>query len=149
MHLFISWSGERSKKAAEGLRSLLEDTFHLPDGKVFMSSYIYPGENWAQRIGAELEQSDFGVLCLTQDNFQSPWLLFEAGAIAKKVGSARLVPYLIDQLPPGAERSPLVQFQHVRADREGTYQLVKAIAAAEGRPEQNLERYFREVVVRS
>ena len=106
LHIFSSWSGERSKTAARGLKSLLEDLFS--EGvEVFISDHINPGEAWAQRLGTELEQSDFGVLCLTQENFQASWLLFEAGAIAKKFGTSRVVPFLIDELPAVWERSPL------------------------------------------
>src|SRR5664279_3610045 len=126
MRIFASWSGDRSKRAALALKSLLQDLFE--DGvKVFVSDHIGPGEVWAQRIGTELEQSEFGILCLSHDNYQAPWLLFEAGAIAKKFGASRVVPYLIDELPADAERSPLAQFQNVYADREGTYRLVEAI----------------------
>jgi len=144
MRIFTSWSGERSKAAALGLKSLLQDLFE--DGvQVFVSDHITPGEAWAQRLGAELEQSEFGILCLTAENFQAPWLLFEAGAIAKKFGVARIVPYLIDELPPAAERSPLAQFQHVRADRDGTYRLVECINTIRENPKpvDRLERSFR------
>jgi len=108
MRIFLSWSGDRSKAAALGLKSLLEDTF--PEAvDVFISDHIDPGETWARRLENELEQSQFGVLCLTLDNFHAPWLLFEAGAISKKFGGARVVPYLIDDLPAAAARSPLAQ----------------------------------------
>ncbi len=126
LRIFTSWSGERSKTVALGLKSLLQDLFG-DAVQVFVSDHISPGEAWAQRLGAELEQSDFGILCLTLENFESPWLLFEAGAIAKKFGTSKVVPYLIDLLPPQSERSPLAQFQHVRADRSGTYRLVETI----------------------
>jgi len=133
MQIFASWSGERSKTAAMGLKSLLEDVF--PEAiRVFISDQINPGELWAHRLGAELEQSDFGVLCLTVENFQAPWLLFEAGAVSKKVGSSRVVPYLIDELPLASNVSPLAQFQAVRADREGTYRLVGSINALRETP---------------
>ena len=69
----------------------------------FVSDHITPGEAWAQRIGTELEQSEFGILCLTRDNWQYSWLLFEAGAIAKKFASSRVVPYLIDELPQASK----------------------------------------------
>jgi hypothetical protein len=75
----------------------------------------------------ELEQSEFGIICLTQENAEAPWLLFEAGAIAKKFGTSLVVPYIIDELSSASERSPLAQFQHVRADRDGTYRLVESI----------------------
>ncbi len=143
MRIFTSWSGERSKAAALGLKSLLQDLFE-DAVQVFVSDHISPGEAWAQRLGTELERSEYGILCLTQDNFQAPWLLFEAGAIAKKFGTSRIVPYLIDELPPAAERSPLAQFQHVRADRDGTHRLVEAINSIRETPKpmDRLERSF-------
>jgi len=146
MHVFISWSGERSKRAALGLKSLLDDM--LGDTvNVFVSQHIKPGENWTRRLGEELDQSEYGVLCLTQENFQAPWLLFEAGAIAKKFGTAHIVPYLVDSLPDDLEGSPLAQFQFARADREGTYALVKGISEEltiprAGQRLERLERYF-------
>jgi TIR domain len=143
MRIFTSWSGDRSKAAALGLKSLLQDLFEEAV-QVFVSEHITPGEAWAQRLGTELEQSEFGILCLTRDNWQSPWLLFEAGAIAKKFASSRVVPYLIDELPAASDRSPLAQFQHVRADREGTYRLVESINSIRDNPKPNdrLERSF-------
>jgi hypothetical protein len=145
MRIFLSWSGDRSKAVALGLKSLLESTF--PEAvEVFTSDHIDAGETWARRLESELEQSQFGVLCLTQDNFQAPWLLFEAGAIANKFGSARVVPYLIDDLPAAADRSPLSQFQHVQASREGTLRLVKSINTVRENPqlnEQKLETLFK------
>jgi hypothetical protein len=143
MRIFTSWSGDRSKAAALGLKSLLQDLFE-ETVQVFVSDHISPGEAWAQRLGTELEQSEFGILCLTHDNWQSPWLLFEAGAIAKKFASSRVVPYLIDELPGASERSPLAQFQHVRADRDGTYRLVEAINSSRDnpKPDDRLRRSF-------
>jgi TIR domain len=143
MRVFLSWSGKRSKTAAQGLRSLLDGTF--PETvEVFISDNISAGEPWALRLQVELEKSQFGVLCLTQDNFQAPWVLFEAGAIAKKFDSARVVPYLIDGLPTGADKSPLAQFQHLEANREDTLLLVESINAAREKPQdgQRLERQF-------
>jgi predicted ATP-binding protein involved in virulence len=144
MRVFTSWSGERSKAAAFGLKSLLQDLFE-DTVQVFVSDGITPGEGWAQRFGTELGQAEFGILCITDDNWQSPWLLLEAGAIANKFASSRVVPYLIDALPPASERSPLSQFQKVRADREGTYQLVEYINGIRENPKDpdRLAKSFR------
>jgi TIR domain len=129
---------------AGGLKSLLEYTFEGID--VFVSNYIEPGEPWAPRLQNELEQSHFGILCLTAENFHAPWLLFEAGAMAKKFESAntRVVPYLIDTLPEASGRSPLSQFQQVHADREGTFLLVKGINAFRENPQvsERLSKVF-------
>jgi len=143
MRIFTSWSGDRSKAAALGLKSLLQDLFE-ETVQVFVSDHISPGEAWAQRLGTELEESEFGILCLTRDNWQAPWLLFEAGAVAKKFATSRVVPWLIDTLPSESERSPLAQFQHVRADRDGTYRLVVAIneSRQSPKPEYRLRRSF-------
>jgi hypothetical protein len=143
MRIFLSWSGDRSKAAALGLKSLIEDTF--PEAvDVFISDHIEAGETWARRLESELEESQFGVLCLTHDNFQAPWLLFEAGAISKRFGSGRVVPYLIDTLPEAAARSPLAQFQQVPASRDETFRLVMSINAARENPQarDRLERIF-------
>jgi hypothetical protein len=144
MRIFLSWSGERSKRAALGLKSLFEDVF-TEGVDVFLSENIEAGETWARRLDSELDRSEFGVLCLTQENFQAPWLLFEAGAIAKKLGSVRVVPYLIDPLPAAADRSPLAQFQNVRATDEGTLRLLKSINAVRANPlsDQRLEKSYK------
>jgi TIR domain-containing protein len=138
--IFVSWSGDRSRASALALKSLLEDV--LGDGvEIFISAHMDPGVVWVQQIGKELEGSDFGVLCLTEDNFQSPWLLFEAGAIAKNFGVSRVVPYLIDDI---GLSSPLNQFQLVRADHDGTLRLVEAINALRERPlpQDRVQRAF-------
>lgn len=142
MRVFIGWSGDRSRLVAGGFKSLLEYTFEGID--VFVSDYIEPGEAWGPRLQNELEQSQFGVLCLTAENFDAPWLLFEAGAMAKKFESSRtrVVPYLIDILPEAAARSPLAQFQQVKADRDGTLFLVKSINALREVP-QGSERLLK------
>ena len=136
--VFVSWSGERSRSAALGLKSLLLDVL----GErldVFISAHMDPGVVWVQELGKELEGSDFGILCLTQDNVQSPWLLFEAGALAKNFGAARVVPYLIDDL---VLTGPLNQFQHVKADRQGTLRLLESINALRDKPTQ-IDRLHR------
>ncbi len=136
--IFVSWSGERSRSAALGLKSLLLDVLG-ESVDVFISAHMDPGVVWVQELGKELEGSDFGILCLTNDNVQSPWLLFEAGAIAKNFGAARVVPYLIDDL---ALAPPLNQFQHVRANRDGTLRLLESINALRERPTQ-MDRLHR------
>jgi hypothetical protein len=136
--IFVSWSGERSRSAALGLKSLLLDVLG-ESLDVFISAHMEPGVVWVQELGRELEGSDFGILCLTRDNIQSSWLLFEAGAIAKNFGAARVVPYLIDDL---VLTGPLSQFQHVRADHQGTLRLLEAINALRETPTQ-LDRLRR------
>ncbi len=49
----------------------------------WMSTEIEKGKRWADEIMSGLEQAPIGILCLTQDNLDSKWLHFEAGALAK------------------------------------------------------------------
>jgi hypothetical protein len=50
------------------------------------------------------------------ENQVAPWILFEAGALAKTIESTFVVPYLIDLEPPNINRGPLKQFQAKRAN---------------------------------
>lgn len=89
-----------------------------------------PGR-WSGHTGSQLEETDAGILCLAPNNLHSDWLLFEAGALAKKVPSTRICTYLCN-LEPGDIPSPLGLFQSMRADEKGTWQLVKVLNRARG-----------------
>jgi hypothetical protein len=66
------------------------------------------------------------VLCLTPENLNAPWLLFEAGSLAKSVSQSQVVPYCLglrsEDIP-----LPLAQFQGVDADESGTWNLVQSL----------------------
>lgn len=96
---------------------------------------IHPGQRWAHELADSLASTSIGILCLTPENLSSPWLLFEAGSLAKTVPGARVIPYLL-KLSPDQLSGPLTQFQAVQADHEGTQQLALTIAAA--LPEQSM-----------
>src|SRR4030095_4547070 len=91
MNVFISWSGDRSRRLAKALSPLLSGA--IPDLRVWMSDALEPGTAWLQELNEKLEESDVGVLCLTPENMDAAWLLFEAGALAKKFSKSRVVPY--------------------------------------------------------
>jgi hypothetical protein len=42
-----------------------------------------------------LDEYEFGIVCLTAENLTAPWIMFESGALAKKLGKTRLGPVLI------------------------------------------------------
>ena len=64
------------------------------------------------------------ILCITRDNVLSPWISFEAGALAFR--EAPVIPYLAD-LSLVELSGPLVAFQALTADREGTLLLLHTI----------------------
>jgi len=90
-----------------------------------------------------LAEANFGVICLTPENQNAPWLLFEAGSLAKTATVARVVPYLYE-LSPADIRYPLAQFQGVGATKAGTLKLLQSMneAGQLGMPVDRLEKVF-------
>ena len=142
MKVFVSWSGERSKVVAASLSKWLPDV--LQDLTIWMSAHnIDAGQRWGNELGEELASTSFGILCLTPENIGAPWLLFEAGALSKMIGEAKVVPYLF-QLSTTDVPFPLAQFQGVEASYEGTLDLLRSINSSLERPlpVDRLERLF-------
>ena len=91
MRVFISWSGELSRSMARALAEWLEDV--LPQVDTWMSDEEIPsGARWNDVLANALDEMNFGILCVTGANHKAPWLMFEAGALAKSVKTAKLVP---------------------------------------------------------
>lgn len=93
MKIFISWSGDTSHKVALLLRDWLPSVIQSIDPYV-SSIDIDKGARWSADIAAELDNSSFGILCVTHDNIEAPWLNFEAGALGKSVEKSRVCPFL-------------------------------------------------------
>lgn len=124
LKLFISFSGKASLKVAEALRDWLPAV--LQRVKPFVSQAdLGAGVRWAEKISAELRDTSFGILCLTPENVDNRWILFEAGALTK-LPEGRAVPYLLN-LSYSSVQPPLAQFQMKVADKEGTWDLVSSI----------------------
>jgi hypothetical protein len=88
------------------------------------------GTVWVRDLAATLDKTDVGIICVTRENMNSPWLLFEAGALAKKE-KARVMPYLLDT-KPGELVEPLRQFNAVCFDKDDTRRMVGAINSVLG-----------------
>lgn len=128
MKVFISWSGERSKKVAEALREWLPNVIQALDP--WMSSEdIEKGARWYVDIVSELEAAYYGIICLTPDNIESPWIHFEAGALSKSMEKSRVCPYLF-RIEPSKIKGPLVLFQAAKSTKEDTKKLLHSINQA-------------------
>jgi ribosomal protein S27AE len=91
-----------------------------------------------------LDSIEVGIVCLTPENLAAPWLLFEAGALSKKIGEkARLCTYLLGGLGHGDVPQPLGMLQHTRASKEETRKMIDSINRAIN-PDSpvNLDRLF-------
>lgn len=129
MDVFISWSGERSKRAAEALHAWLPKLINAV--KPWLSAAdINKGSRWASDVAAHLESAKVGIVCLTPGNLHSEWILFEAGALSKTLQSTYLCPLLIG-LKPSDVKGPLAQFQATRTVKDEMLCLVKTINAAQ------------------
>lgn len=127
MSVFISWSGRgsHSHRVAILLKEWLPKVLQkLP---CFLSSHdIEAGAAWIKVLFEQLEQSNAGVICLTRSTLAKPWILFEAGALAKKIEASRLCPLLIDLNPSDVE-FPLAAFQLKTIAREDVRSLLAMI----------------------
>ena len=95
MHVFISWSGKRSRTVATALRTWLRAPLS-PEVETSLSSVdITTGEQWDTELRKALAESSFGIICLTEEALRSPWVVFEAGALGKISPVACVAPYLI------------------------------------------------------
>lgn len=142
MRVFISWSGDQSRQVADALREWLGDV--IQGLQPWTSTRdIEPGASWFTSLGAALDASIAGILCLTPSNLSEPWVLFEAGALARSLGGRKLIPYLFG-LEPAGLRPPVSLFQGVTASRDGTRSLVAAINSCSPQPlpAERLERAF-------
>jgi hypothetical protein len=72
-----------------------------------------------------------GIICLTADNTNKPWILFEAGALSKTLPDTYVCPLLFDLRPSDIE-GPLAQFQATVIDKEDLRHLTNTINQAQG-----------------
>lgn len=140
MKIFISWSGERSEALAKALREWFPLVLHFIEPWLSQSD-IQAGERWSIEIAKELENCNFGVICITRENLSSPWILFESGALAKSMQDGRVIPLLLD-LDFKEISGPLAQFQAKKADNVGIKELVVSLnkAATAPVPDAQLEK---------
>jgi hypothetical protein len=128
MKIFISWSGDTSKKVAEAIREWLPTVLQTVK-PYFTPSDIEKGTRWSSDIAGELDDSMAGIFCVTRENLTSQWLMFEAGAISKKVEQSLVCPILIG-LDNSDINGPLTQFQTTLFEKADFKRLVSDLNKA-------------------
>jgi TIR domain len=125
MHVFISWSMPRSKMIASAIREWLCDVIQVVDP--WMSDIdIAAGTRWLGEISNKLEVAQIAIICITPENQNNPWLMFEAGALSKNLAESCVCPLLYD-ITPSLLDSPLKQFQAVTLDKESMGKILQTI----------------------
>lgn len=144
MRVFVSWAKDTSRVVADALKDWLPDVIQSLEPWV-SSADVGAGARWSAEIAQALSEARIGIICVTAENQREPWLLFEAGALAKTLKDTFVCPYLIQMDPSDLSPGPLTQFQAKRADKEGTLDLVATINGAlgsDGLTPERLRRLF-------
>jgi len=127
MKIFLSWSGTRSEKVAKALKDWISTLIQAVEP--FMSSEdIGKGTRPGLAISDNLEGSKVGIICLTRENLDANWILFEAGALSK-TKDANVCTFLLD-LTPSDVKPPLGDFQHTQFNKGDIKQLAHDINKA-------------------
>lgn len=139
MKVFLSWSGELSHKVALVLRDWLPSVIQSLEPYV-SSEDIDKGARWSTDIAKELEKSSYGILCITRENMEAPWLNFEAGALSKSIDKSRVSPFLFGIKRSDVKPGPLLQFQSTVAERDDVLKLLQSLNGAHEPPLLELSR---------
>jgi len=120
--VFLCWSGKRSKNLADAVKTFLPKTMPgLKEEDVFVSDELEKGTTWFESIIKKLWQSSAGVVCLTAENLESPWLHFEAGALASRFATA----------VPGGEEAGTTSPPPANNQRSRVFTLLHGVTVAE------------------
>lgn len=143
MKVFLSWSGDLSGSLGAVLNDWLPTV--LQPVEPFYSTEMDKGAQWFGTIMDELNTTKIGVVCLTPDNVGAPWIMFEAGAIAKQVTHRTLACAILFGLDKAQVTGPLAQLQLTEFEKEYMKRLVRTINSNLGDralDQQRLERTF-------
>lgn len=143
MKLFLSWSGEISHKLAVYFREWIPLVLQSVDPYV-SSEDIDKGTRWSSDIAQELEESNYGIICVTHQNLKAPWINFEAGALSKALDKANVAPFLFN-IKKSEVDGPLVQFQLTVFEKNDFQKLIHSINKASGTSNltsQKLDKIF-------
>lgn len=141
MNIFISWSGDRSKNMAEALRIWLPRV--IQSVHPWVSGHnLGKGSKWSTVLSSELGSHVYGIICVTPENREKPWIMFEAGALSKTDESRTYT--LLLGLGPSDIEQPLAQFNHTLAEENDLRALIRGINEATANPvnEDVLEHSF-------
>lgn len=132
MKVFLSWSGDESRDVAQVFKDWMPAVIQAVR-PYFSPADIEKGARWSSEIAKELEQSKVGIICVTESNLTAPWIMFEAGALAKSMEKSRVIPLLLG-VEPSDLSGPLTQFQAASFNKEEIRKILITVnsALAEG-----------------
>ncbi len=141
MNVFISWSGERSKKIASAFNNWIPKVIQV--ARPWMSDEdISTGARWGAELNTILENTVIGIICITPENQNSEWLHFEAGSLSKSLKDSKVMPLLFE-MSHGQLSGPISQFQAVTCQKDGVFRIINSInESLNGLKESDLHEIF-------
>jgi hypothetical protein len=145
MKVFLSWSGDKSHKVAQAFSEWTPCVIQAVDPWI-SSKDIDRGSIWFNEIFDQLKDTNFGIVFVTKENQDKPWLLFESGALSKGLAESRICTVLVDLNVRDIDSgSPLRQINHTTLEKDSVLALAHTInkrIEAGQIPEKRLEQTF-------
>lgn len=126
MDVFISWSGKISGELAKVLRDWLPSVIQAAK-PYFSTDDIEKGTRGNTMLAQKLEGSGVSILCLTRENLEAPWIMFEAGSLSKSLDNSRVCPILFGDLSTTDLKGPLTNFQAAKFNKEDMLKVIATI----------------------
>lgn len=137
--IFLCWSKHRSRAIATAWATLLPEIIN--DIHPVVSTEFQKGKEWSKLLRKDLDEARAGIVFLTPENVDAPWIHFEAGALATAVGhrDGDVFTYIYG-LDPGRLAGPLSAYHSTVATKDDTERLVRDLCASLKRepPDQTL-----------
>jgi hypothetical protein len=131
-NVFLSFSGDESRKVAFALFEWLPRVNQFVKPWISEES-IEKGRPWVEAIFSHIKECQIAIVCLTPDNLERPWLMFEAGAVALRYPPSSACPYL-HNVKPTDVKPPMSLLQLTVANQTDTRRLVNRVNDAFGQP---------------
>lgn len=127
--IFLCWSKSRSKSIAAAWSKLLPQI--IKGIQPIVSVEFQKGKEWARLLRRDLDEARTGIVFLTPENLDAPWIHFEAGALATAVGrrDGDVFTYLYG-LDPARLAGPLSAYHSTVATKDDTRLLVRDLCTA-------------------
>ncbi len=124
-NLFISWSGDLSKKVAQEFNDWIPSVIQAI--KPYFSPDMKKGIFWGPEINKQLSELKLGILIITPDNKDSTWIHYEAGGLISKLEDKDIVCPICFNLKPTDLAQPLGGLNATVFDKEEIYKLLDSL----------------------
>lgn len=127
--IFLCWSKFRSRSIATAWAKLLPEIINGVEP--ILSTEFQKGKEWSRLLRRDLDEARTGIVFLTPENVNAPWIHFEAGALARALGNhdGDVFTYIYG-FDPGKLAGPLSAYHSTVATKVDTQRLVHDLCAA-------------------